>query len=188
MSGEDEDNWIWFCEQLKEFLHDDSRRFVFISDRHPGILVAIPKVFPNSVHGSCFYHLTNNLKVALKSHFSKTNKRLLLDTFARLAYAYNLTDFNAALKNLRDVGGLIVSNFLNGIPFEKFTNVFFPCCRYGEMSSNCSESFNKWILEERHLPITACMDRIRLKLMKLMSDRREVASTWNSVLCPVIES
>ena len=141
MSGEDENNWIWYCEQLKDFLKDDCRKFVFISDRHPGILVAIPKVFPDSVHGSCFYHLNNNLKVALKSEFSKSKKKWLIDLFGRVAYASNLDDFNLALKNFKDAGGSTVANFLNGIPFEKFTNVFFPACHYGEMSSNCSESF-----------------------------------------------
>lgn len=169
-------------------MKDDHRNFVFISDRHPGLLLAIPQVFPNSAHGSCFYHLTNNLKVALKSEFSKRKKKYLIDLFTRVAYASNLDDFNKALENFKDIGGSTVTNFLTGIPFDKFANVFFPACRYGEMSSNCSESFNKWILEERYLPITACLDKIRLKLMNLMSDRREFAATWNSTLCPVNEN
>ena len=145
-------------------------------------------MFPSSVHGSCFYHLNNNLKVALKSEFSKGKKRYLIDLFGRVAYASNLGDFDNALKEFKNVGGATVSNFLSGIPFEKFANVFFPGCRYGEMSSNCSESFNKWILEERHLPITACLDKIRVKLMKLMSERRDLAGCWNSILCPVNEN
>ncbi|KAG5521454.1 hypothetical protein RHGRI_033872 [Rhododendron griersonianum] len=56
--------------------------------------------------------------------------------------------------------------------------------RYGELTSNLIECFNNWIKKERRLPITQLVDKIRLKLMDQMCDRRELAAKWKTVICP----
>ncbi|KAL7253995.1 hypothetical protein ACSBR1_008362 [Camellia fascicularis] len=60
--------------------------------------------------------------------------------------------------------------------------------RNGEMCSNAVESFNSWIREARHLPITKMVDSIRTKIMDQMSKRRRKVAAWPGVLCPKIES
>ncbi|KAH7840908.1 hypothetical protein Vadar_023168 [Vaccinium darrowii] len=50
--------------------------------------------------------------------------------------------------------------------------------------SNLVESFNSWIKKERRLPITQLVDRIRVKLMDQMSDRRDLGLKWETVICP----
>ncbi|XP_028119765.1 uncharacterized protein LOC114317252 [Camellia sinensis] len=55
------------------------------------------------------------------------------------------------------------------------------------MSSNAVESFNSWIREARHLPITQLVDSIRTKIMRQMSKRRLKAQSWPGVVCPKME-
>ncbi|KAL7265392.1 hypothetical protein ACSBR1_003208 [Camellia fascicularis] len=52
------------------------------------------------------------------------------------------------------------------------------------MYSNVAESFNSWMRETRHLPITNLVDIIRLQIMIMRPDRRLLSSKWNKVLCP----
>ncbi|KAL7258142.1 hypothetical protein ACSBR1_004296 [Camellia fascicularis] len=56
------------------------------------------------------------------------------------------------------------------------------------MYSNVAESFNSWIREARHLPITNLVDMIRLQIMNMTSDRRLLSSKWNKVLCHCMDS
>ncbi|KAL7201215.1 hypothetical protein ACSBR1_033008 [Camellia fascicularis] len=55
------------------------------------------------------------------------------------------------------------------------------------MWSNAAESFNNWIREARHLPITQLMDTIREKIMEKMSKRKTKSSAWVGELCPKME-
>ncbi|KAK9241642.1 hypothetical protein V1506DRAFT_188766 [Lipomyces tetrasporus] len=48
---------------------------------------------------------------------------------------------------------------------------YFPGNRLGHRTSNVAESFNSWILEARSLPDHAMMERIRLQLMLLRTER-----------------
>ncbi|KAM7496773.1 hypothetical protein LguiA_021187 [Lonicera macranthoides] len=59
--------------------------------------------------------------------------------------------------------------------------------RYGEINSNVAESFNAWIKDTRHFPITKMIDVIRVKLMKTFAERAEDAKKWNTVLCPKMD-
>ncbi|XP_028094307.1 uncharacterized protein LOC114294374 [Camellia sinensis] len=59
--------------------------------------------------------------------------------------------------------------------------------RYGEMSSNAVESFNSWIREARHLPITQLVDSIQTKIIRQMSKRRLKVQSWPGVVCPKME-
>ncbi|XP_026379972.1 uncharacterized protein LOC113274796 [Papaver somniferum] len=59
--GEDVDNWDWFMRNLSNIV--DDRPITFMFDRHEGLLRAIPKHFPTSHHGYCYYHLQGNLPI-----------------------------------------------------------------------------------------------------------------------------
>ncbi|KAL7213157.1 hypothetical protein ACSBR2_015797 [Camellia fascicularis] len=56
------------------------------------------------------------------------------------------------------------------------------------MWSNVAESFNSWIREERHLPITKLIDSVRIKLMRKIAKRRELVNKLNGLICPKMES
>ncbi|PIA57256.1 hypothetical protein AQUCO_00600177v1 [Aquilegia coerulea] len=135
-TGENDDNWCWFLENLKVVV-SLQRPITFISDRHSSLLKYVPQY--------------NDLLVG-----SKENQQDVLD-------------------------------FVSQTPFEHWANAHFPGCRYGDMCSGIAESFNSWIGEERFLPITSLLNKVRIKLMNQFSERRVLGNGWNFIICPKIE-
>ena len=174
VDSESNDNWLWFMEKLQTVIEDE-RVIVFMSDRNVGIKEAISKVFPCSSHGYCLYHLKNNLRSRL-AEMNTNVKENIINLFTRCAYAPTKKSFQGIHGQLICQGGWRVKKFLEELPYDRWTNAYFPRKRYGKMISNLMESFNSWIEKERHLPITKLIDRIRVKLMEQMSTQKKNAT------------
>ncbi|KAL6129949.1 hypothetical protein ACLB2K_068331 [Fragaria x ananassa] len=188
VASEDENNWTWFMENLNNILKDQGRIITFISDRCKGLLEAVSKVFPDSPHGYCLHHLQKNLRNKYPNSIGGASFReTMVSLFNCCAYASTNEQFAEELSRFKKVGGKIAIKFLASLPDENWSNAYFPGKRYGEMCSNIAESFNSWVKEEHELPIYELVDGIRLKVMKMNSERRLDADTWNGFLCPVIE-
>ncbi|XP_004301910.1 PREDICTED: uncharacterized protein LOC101295532 [Fragaria vesca subsp. vesca] len=111
----------------------------------------------------------------------------MVSLFNYCAYASTKEQFAKELSRFKKVGGKIAIKFLASLPDENWSNAYFPGKRYGEMCSNIAESFNSWVKEERELLIYELVDGIRLKVMKMNSERRLDVDTWNGFLCLVIK-
>ncbi|OVA01553.1 zinc finger protein [Macleaya cordata] len=184
VSSEDAENWDWFLDNLKLIL-SPARRLTFLSDRNLGLMSSVPKAFPQDFHGYCLWHLKCNLR---KNLSGKNPRNKYIETlFDKCAYVATHSDFKRAYDDLVRVGGYKVKKFVDNVPFEHWVNAYFGGERYGEMCFNVAESFNSWISNERHIPVTSMLDQIRLKMMKMMSERREDSRTWTSYLCLKIE-
>ncbi|XP_028071937.1 uncharacterized protein LOC114274244 [Camellia sinensis] len=167
----------------------DERPITFIFDQNAGFLEALPKVLPTAYHYFCLQHLKTNLRDRFSGpSFNNTFKSRIVFLFSSCAYDPTVGCFNQCLKELQDEGKWIVCRFLSNLPYDKWTNAYFKGQKYGEMHSNVTESFNSWIRQARHLPTTKMIDSIRLKIMDLMSRRREQAKKWNTFLCPEMDS
>ncbi|XP_058202649.1 uncharacterized protein LOC131317087 [Rhododendron vialii] len=156
VDSENSENWHWFMLKLRDFL-DFDKEVVFISDRHEGLLRAVESVFPSSPHSYCLLHLKANLRKHMGGLDTKKKKHIVA-LFHRCACAAKVQECDKLLSWWRK--------------------------RYGELTSNLVECFNNWIRKERRLPITQLVDKIRLKLMDQMCDRRELAAKWKTVICP----
>jgi len=177
-------NWEWFLNHLKAIV-GTFRQITFISDRHVGLKNGIPKVFNDSFHAYCLFHLKKNFISALPKNFRK--KTLALQLFMSCASAHTVDEYMEHYRDLGILAGETMNKFLESAPVEHWVNAFFPGRRYGVMTSNMAESYNSWIINERNLPITTMLDQIRVKVMKQMSDRREASRSWKNELCPSIE-
>ncbi|KAF9598261.1 hypothetical protein IFM89_026092 [Coptis chinensis] len=184
VDGEDEANWYWFLDKFKGAF-GYNRRYTFLSDRHHGLLVNIPLVFPGSYHSFCLWHLKNNLRAAL----SKTDSvsRHLVKLFSDCAYAPTHNKFQEKMIELQTIGGDQVDRFLAKVPLENWANSCFRGSRYGEMCSSLAECFNSWVKGERFLPITSMLDEIRNKMMSMVTERRKDSKGWATILCPQME-
>nr|XP_010927114.1 uncharacterized protein LOC105049230 [Elaeis guineensis] len=66
----------------------------------------------------------------------------------------------------------------------QWANVFFQDCRWGVMDNNLAESFNRWILATRFVPITSLVDHIRSQIMDMHHQKHEQRAKWHNYLYP----
>ncbi|KAL7229613.1 hypothetical protein ACSBR2_008174 [Camellia fascicularis] len=155
---------------------DGGQSITFISDHHASFLESIPSVFPTSHHVFCMQHLQRNLKGRMKC-VNHPYRIGLVTKFRECAYAPTIADFNHKLEQFIQSSRHFAVNFLKDLDPRHWANAHFRGKRYGEMSSNAAESFNNWIKEARHLPITRLVDAIRVQILNQKSDRRRASST-----------
>ncbi|XP_028070019.1 uncharacterized protein LOC114272493 [Camellia sinensis] len=156
VDSENTTNWAWFLEHLVNVVKTD-KTITFISDRHTGVLESIPTTFPYAHQAFCLQHLQWNLQDKIR-YTNKMHRVDLLSRFRECAYASTITTFNSSIERFKISGRQVATAFLGD--------------RYGEICSNVAESFNSWIREALHLPITQMVDSIRMKIMDQMSKRQ----------------
>ncbi|XP_026459985.1 uncharacterized protein LOC113360729 [Papaver somniferum] len=156
----------------------ESRHITFITRRHEGLKQSIPKYFPNSYHSYCFHHLKNKLPIK-KSH---DKYKQVQDLFHKAAYCYSVAKYESALNDICIIGCGWVVEYIRNIDPKHWANAFFVGCRYGTHSSTIQESFNNWILPERDLPPATLVDEIRIKIMRMSAERRELGRNYSDSL------
>lgn len=185
VDAENIENWKWFLGELNKCVRA-VRNLTFVSDRQKGILEAVSVVFPTSHHSFCLNHLRANVREKLAG-IPNPFKDNIVKLFRKCAYAPTAAFFQQYMQRLRRVGVARLIELLDDLPAHNWANAYFRGRRYGEMTSNAAESFNNWILEARHLPITGTVDMIRHKLTVQFSTRRAEAEKWVGKICPVME-
>ncbi|XP_026458450.1 protein FAR1-RELATED SEQUENCE 6-like [Papaver somniferum] len=167
--GEDVDNWDWFMCNLSNIV--DDRPITFMSDRHEGLLRAIPKHFPTSHHGYCYYHLQGNLPIRKSDEKYKE----VMACFKKATYALTPARYEEALMEMELMGRHGVAEYCRNMPREHWSSALFTGCIFGQTTSSVAESFNNWIRKDKRLPACALVDMIRLRVMELMNERREMS-------------
>ncbi|XP_026452013.1 uncharacterized protein LOC113352408 [Papaver somniferum] len=112
--GEDVDNWDWFMCNLSNIV--DDRPITFMSDRHEGLLRAIPKHFPTSHHGYCYYHLQGNLPIRKSDEKYKE----VMACFKKATYALTPARYEEALIEMELMGRPGVAESFNNWVFFLF--------------------------------------------------------------------
>lgn len=138
-------------------------------------------------HRYCYKHLTRTLQDKFFRP-QKVNREQVVKLFAECAHAPTKAEFDILFAKLKVTGGVKIERFLNYYPKENWSNAYFPVRRYGQMTSNGSESWNNQISDERGLPITKLIDSIRVMLMNQMRNRRQIAATLNTILCKDVDA
>jgi MULE transposase domain len=65
--AENDENWEWFCQKLKETLFSVTNeevwdRYTIMTDRHMGLGKSVETVFQGCKHSICLRHLLDNFK------------------------------------------------------------------------------------------------------------------------------
>ncbi|XP_026420041.1 uncharacterized protein LOC113316022 [Papaver somniferum] len=81
-----------------------------------------------------------------------------------------------------------VSTYIRNIDPKHWANSFFVGCRYRTHSSSNAKPFNKWIHHERDLPPASLVDELKVKIMRMSSEKRELGRTYLDSLTPIYKS
>ncbi|GMP95784.1 hypothetical protein CsSME_00044698 [Camellia sinensis var. sinensis] len=155
----------------------------FVSDRNIGLLESMPA------------HLQANLRDKLRW----VDNRVRFGLMAKLRECQHWT-------KLKGTGRSGINNFLEDMPPKHWANAYFNTRRAIELVVGCTykhnqilntvkngmstaaESFNKWILDTRNYPITRLVDTLRNQIMTMRAERKVLATNWNGLICPNMES
>ncbi|XP_020270877.1 uncharacterized protein LOC109846064 [Asparagus officinalis] len=160
---------------------------VILSDADKGIKQSLKDIFLDAYHSRCVLHLVENYKLKLREMgFASSAAQRISKLLEFAAYKYTEGEFNAVLHQIRMTDQRAYQVALSYGP-SNWANSVFPGIRYGHITSNVAESFNSWIRVARTLPICDMMDHIRVKIIERMNTCREMATKWNSYLCPEAE-
>ncbi|KAF7123448.1 hypothetical protein RHSIM_Rhsim12G0117500 [Rhododendron simsii] len=151
-------------------------------DGNQGLLHAVADVFLGASHSYCLVHLKKNLRTRLRG-VAMDRKSYVVELFGKCAYAPTLELFNELLTELEYEGGDKMREFLLDLDVKHWAHAHFTGHRYSELSSNLAECFNRWIKDERSLPVTQIVDAIPMKLMEQMSTRKEESLRWKTTVC-----
>ncbi|XP_062021203.1 uncharacterized protein LOC133737714 [Rosa rugosa] len=149
VDSENHVNWDWFFDHLYNILSPQGRNVTFVTDRHSGLLNAVARVFPDSPHSYCYYHLKENVRSVYRKQSENYFVDKIVEEFMKVAYSPTLASYNFNLHNLKKEGGPPIEEFLRSLPLEKWCNAFFKGNRYGEMANSIAESFNNWTRDLR---------------------------------------
>ncbi|GMP57126.1 hypothetical protein CsSME_00021343 [Camellia sinensis var. sinensis] len=164
-----------------------ARTLTFVSDHNIGLLESLIAVFPSAHHAYCLQHLQANLRDKLR-WVDNCVRFGLMAKLRECVYALTEASFQQHWTKLKETGRSGINNFLEDMPPKHWVNAYFKGKRYGEMTSNAAELFNKWILDACNYPITRLVDTLRNQIMTMRAERKVLATNWNGLLYLNMES
>ncbi|KAL0237708.1 hypothetical protein GEMRC1_013119 [Eukaryota sp. GEM-RC1] len=178
VSVENTSNWKYFFTHLKKCMQCVEvplDEVIFLSDRQKGLLSSISEIFGNNQpHGYCVRHLVANC-------LRNFRKRGLMKLIWQAAGSTTVEDFLIVTQKIRILSRQ-AHDMLMDIK-EHWTLCHFPCCRYGHLTSNISESFNSVIRETEGAPLIPLLESIREKMRdwqeKYAKASRQVNPQWS---------
>ncbi|XP_070057122.1 protein FAR1-RELATED SEQUENCE 4-like [Nicotiana tomentosiformis] len=177
--SENNNSYEWYFSELRNAIGSRDN-LIFLSDRHQSIAHGIAKVYPESHHGICIYHLEQNLK-------RRKVKSEVIKLFQSAARVYRRKEFDLYMSDIAKVDKKTF-DYLMEEPPERWARSCSPRRRYDMLTTNIVESMNSMLLEVRELPILRMMDFIQVKLQRWFYERRnEAEGTFYDVSCLVEE-
>ncbi|XP_016434542.2 protein FAR1-RELATED SEQUENCE 4-like [Nicotiana tabacum] len=164
--SENNNSYEWYFSELRNAIWS-RENLIFLSDRHQAIAYAIAKVYPESHHGICIYHLEHNLK-------RRKVKSKVIKLFQSAARVYRRKEFDLYMSDIAKVDKKTY-DYLMEEPPERWARSCSPQRRYDMLITNIVESMNSVLLEARELPILRMMDFIQVKLQRWFYERRNEA-------------
>lgn len=145
------------------------------------ILHAVSIVLPQAEHRHCARHIY--------AHWHKTYKgdefKLL---FWKIAKAYNMTDYEDALQELKNIDDDAATAFVSYKP-PLFCRAYMdPSIKSDAITNNMAETFNGYIVKARTKHLLYMMEDIRTALMQRLVKKRKEMEKVTSQICPRIQA
>jgi hypothetical protein len=172
VSTENEENWTWFLQNVKDKIGQQPSWI--ISDRDRGLQNAV-QIF-NVFHAFCFRHVLENFHLRFKN-------KCLKEKAWGLAKAKTTIEFNRIAEWMNGINPEAMA-WIEEIGLERLAIAFSPpgICRYGTVTSNNVESINSRLRCIRKLPIMEMLINIEemVALDRFSAARNSVS--WNGQL------
>lgn len=175
-------SWDWFCSILfNELKLGDGEGWVIISDQQKGILNAVQNWTPRAEHRNCARHIYANWR---KKFRNKDWQKL----FWACAKAPCEMVFNKARAILAQHTPDGAKAIMEKDPHHWSRAWFKLGSDCDSVDNNICESFNKWIVQARYLPIISMLEAIRRKVMMRIQEMITQMDKWapNVTICPNI--
>ncbi|XP_077212848.1 uncharacterized protein LOC143847961 [Tasmannia lanceolata] len=151
---ENENSWMWFFMLLRQYvLAAEMNIFTICSDRHKGLLQAVPNIFPNSHHSYFMRHLAANLRSEFKDV-------LLERLFWKAVRTLRESVFRETMEKIK-VRNERAHKWISGIANEHWASFYFKGNRYDVLTTNRSECFNVVLKDTRRLSIASLVEHSR---------------------------
>ncbi|XP_056698603.1 uncharacterized protein [Spinacia oleracea] len=181
VEGENNSSWEWFFTQLQICLRlGDGTGLTLVSDEHRAILSSAATVFPNCEHRHCARHIF----ALWHKTFRGDDMKLM---FWKAAFAYNMADFNDAIKEMEAVDPDAV------VAFKKYNPKLF-CRAYlstenlvDVIVNNMAETFNGYIINARTKHLIYMLEDIRSALMQRLITKKMEMEKSVKIVCPRIQ-
>uniref|UniRef100_A0A8R7Q3N5 SWIM-type domain-containing protein n=1 Tax=Triticum urartu TaxID=4572 RepID=A0A8R7Q3N5_TRIUA len=177
---ENNDSWDWFCSLLFRDVNVlDGEGWVIISDQQKGIITTVSNWAPRAKHRNCARHIYANWRMKFK------NKEWQKPFWA-CAKAASVSFFNYCRAKLAQLTVLGSRAMLKTDPKHWCRAWFKLGSNCDSVDNNMCESFNKWIVEARFLPILFMLETIRRMVMVKIQENRDKCEKWDDIICPNI--
>ncbi|PIA36754.1 hypothetical protein AQUCO_03200018v1 [Aquilegia coerulea] len=140
---EKNDSWDWFFTKLRDHV------------------VGVPKILPNAVHMYCSYHMSGK--------FGHKKIKFLVQESAK---TLNQQEFWGNMLGIWVLSSKAHEKLMDVGPLEKWASAFQEKSRYGIVTTNHVESWNKMIIGERMMPVTTIVSMIRDNVIRHYRDYR----------------
>ncbi|XP_070054877.1 uncharacterized protein [Nicotiana tomentosiformis] len=165
--------WTWFLKCLSEDLSlEDNKNLTIKFDMQKGLINVVRDLLPECEHMMYVRHILTNWSKELRD-LERRN------TFWRCARAPSVAELNGQLVMLDSKLGNDICERLLHHRKETWCRAYFNCDRKCDIiDNNMCETFNSWILTERHKTLITIFEKIRIKLMIRISKMRKFCETW----------
>ncbi|XP_070020933.1 uncharacterized protein [Nicotiana sylvestris] len=106
--SENNNSYEWYFSQLRNAI-GSCENLIFLSDMHQAIAYGIAKVYPESHHGICIYHLEQNLK-------RRKVKSEVIKLFQSAARVYRRKEFDLYMSDIAKVDKKTYDNLMEEPP------------------------------------------------------------------------
>ncbi|XP_074266612.1 uncharacterized protein LOC141589891 [Silene latifolia] len=181
VEGENNDSYEWFFQQLKNTLGEaNGEGWTIISDQHKSIVTMVAQEFPKAEHRIFARH------IFAKWHKSYKGDEMKL-LFWSCAKAYNMSDYNLALDELREVDPKAADAFVACDP-SLFCRAFVDTTtKCDVIVSNMAETFNAYIIEARSKHLIYMLEDIRSAMMKRLAVKKAEMERKAITVCPRVQ-
>ncbi|CAG8785416.1 30737_t:CDS:2, partial [Gigaspora margarita] len=97
ISDESEKSYIWVVEKLFSLIFFDIVSPVFITDNDAVLIGALKKIFLQSEHLLCIWHVLNNFKKNLRKHFVDDSYNEIIKIIEKIIYSGDYKALNLAI-------------------------------------------------------------------------------------------